>query len=283
MSARRPLDLQRLQHVDGELLRARDLRDQLAADLELHWWHQRAVHTAYGVASGLGVSEPDADGLLTVDPGVAYDARGRDLVLLDPATVRTPAAGDPVYLVARYRPVAPGVDFAWLAPARFDPCEGVALARLDWAQAPIVQPLAPPTRPVTRPRLGWGTTPPDRTPWEPWAVIYNGSVSGLQVRVDTGAAGFTDTPCYFASLQWPGASTDVADPSEYQLFGLQYVQDAAIGGFTFRVVAERVIAQGPGLAAAGGDASTLVRTARMRGLHVCWLGIQGEDDATTGA
>ena len=151
MSRRHPLVLERLRNVDGEMLRSRDFRDRIAYDLELHWWHQRAVHQAFGVASGLDVSDPQG-GELTVAPGVAYDASGRDLVLLDQATVDLPTSGPPITLVLRPSGAAPDAKLVWKAPVRVDPCDDVALALFDPGPPGSVQRLAVAARSLASPR-----------------------------------------------------------------------------------------------------------------------------------
>src|SRR5262249_23851380 len=49
-------DLERLRYWQGQMLRSRDFRDQAAQQAELRWWHNRALHNAYGVVAGLGVT-----------------------------------------------------------------------------------------------------------------------------------------------------------------------------------------------------------------------------------
>jgi hypothetical protein len=283
MSRPRPLDLQRLHHVDGELLRSRDLRDEIASDLELLWWHQRAVHQAYGVAAGLDLSGPD-DGQVTVAPGHAYDGRGRDLLLLDRATVGLPTAESAMALVLAYRARPPGVALSWADPRRVDPCDGVVLALLDPGPPPVLRPTARRTRPVARPRIGWGSTPPDATAWVEWDELRRRRLArGVQVAIDTSAAGFTDLPCYFAWLQWPSLASAPADGAvEFELLGLQYVQNESIDGFIFRLVVSRPIPLFFGRSGAAGVGNP-VSFARAQQLHVCWLGIQCDDDPTTGA
>ena len=45
----------RLRHGHGERLLRHDADGQDAQDGQLRWWHNRAVHRAYGVVQGLGV------------------------------------------------------------------------------------------------------------------------------------------------------------------------------------------------------------------------------------
>ena len=68
---RRPADIQRLRHVPRELLRSRDFRDQAAFSNQLRWWHNRALHDAFGVASGLSVALAAGAASALVQPGIA--------------------------------------------------------------------------------------------------------------------------------------------------------------------------------------------------------------------
>ena len=77
---RRPVDIQRLRHVPRELLRSRDFRDQAAASEQLRWWHNRALHDAFGVASGMSAALAADAASVLVQPGVAYDRVGRELL-----------------------------------------------------------------------------------------------------------------------------------------------------------------------------------------------------------
>ena len=68
-----PLAPLRLRHGQGESLSGRDFSDQAAQDDQLRWWHNRALHRAYGVAQGLEVDLASEPGTAVVSPGLAYD------------------------------------------------------------------------------------------------------------------------------------------------------------------------------------------------------------------
>ena len=76
-------EVERLRYRHGQRLRSRDFRDQAALDAQLRWWHNRALHAAYGIATGLEVQiTVEAGGSsVQVSGGVAYDCYGRELVL----------------------------------------------------------------------------------------------------------------------------------------------------------------------------------------------------------
>jgi hypothetical protein len=85
------LQLHRLQYRQGQTLLGRDLDDQAAATEQLRWWHNRAMHGAYGVvAPSQPVTAGPGAGQVTISPFVAYDAFGRELILQRPRQMRLP-------------------------------------------------------------------------------------------------------------------------------------------------------------------------------------------------
>src|ERR1043165_4464539 len=87
----RAYELQRLKYWQGQKLLSRDFRDQTSYQAQLRWWHNRALHNSYGVSYGLGVTL-DAT-RVTIEPGVAYDCYGRELILQ--TTKEIPLPPDP--------------------------------------------------------------------------------------------------------------------------------------------------------------------------------------------
>jgi hypothetical protein len=103
MSTPLPNDLQRFTYWQGQLLRSVDFRDQSAIAAQLRWWHNRALHNAYGIAEGLQVTR---DGnVVTVKPGVAYDCFGRELMLSKPQVLAIPADLEDSFLLAQYQEI----------------------------------------------------------------------------------------------------------------------------------------------------------------------------------
>jgi len=84
--------LERFQYWQHQMLRADDFRAQHATYEQLRWWHNRSLHSAYGVRSGLTVNAlvgvPDLT--LEVACGIAHDCFGRELFLSAAALVRAP-------------------------------------------------------------------------------------------------------------------------------------------------------------------------------------------------
>lgn len=263
--------LERFQYWQGQMLRAEDFRRQLEVEAQERWWHNRAIHHAYGVASGLACTltpAADSTGVL-VTPGLAYDTFGRELILERPLTIPLPADvrdanSGSFTLVARYRAsspelrpdqaaeicwnapgsVVPGtIEFLWATGSGVDPSAGVALIVIDATSGgliadPSFQQI--PVFPVAGPLLGSGATSPGSTPWRPWSFGFVPNSEGMEVPnmlgvqtwVDTSAAGFTRIPCYFATLQGP-----LWNPATSQLVpaGLVSLADESIVGFTFRI------------------------------------------------
>jgi hypothetical protein len=283
MSVLRPLAIERLRHVPRELLRSRDLNDQLAADAEMMWWHQRAVHDAVGIVAGLVVDSPSG-GPVSVTPGLAYDPRGRELILTRSATIDLPEGEvvEPLVLVLR-RCCDRAPELAWDVLARLDRCDGVPLARLDPDAPDLPRPWAVRARPTARPRIAFGATLPGATAWEPWPTLLRMRRGlALQVRVATRPAGFTGHPCYFAWLQWPGAASPQARPASLG-FAVQHLDEETVDGFTFRVVLLPPFSPEPTptevrFAALEDDAVGLAAYARAERLSVAWLGLEGDND-----
>lgn len=291
-------DLERLRHTPGEALLSRDFRGQAAMDEQARWWHVRGAHGAYGVALGLLTRAWSAAGppaLILVSPGVAFDAFGRELLLSGVQQVAVPAlpAGGSLTLVLCYRRdggavedlsgACPGdapppfatAELVWLPSPT--PLDGVPLGRLTvpvgggptWSQD-----FRPPAaRPFARPRIGSGATVAGATAWEPWQIGETASdrrALGIQVRIDTRAAGFTRVPCYFA---WVQGNDFAGKPPVVSLPEAEFIAEARSTGFLFRTRLYRPDQAGSSLFASIPPPSQ-VALAR-RSLAVCWLGIQG--------
>jgi len=71
--------LERVNFFDGKLLAAEDLSLEQTYHLERHRRHNRYLH-GWGVVSGLSVSVAD-NTTITVQPGVAIDCAGNELVV----------------------------------------------------------------------------------------------------------------------------------------------------------------------------------------------------------
>lgn len=241
MSSLEKRKLERVRYWQGQMLRSRDFRDLEAIEAQRRWWHNRALHSAYGVAEGLVATllPTNAPTAVSVSPGVAYDVFGRELILEKPQTIPLPSNvaemfNGTAYLLIHYAPASCGLrpdetsEVCWTqaGPVRrgtvaldwklFNPfcnptpSDGVALVAVSYTKGLPLPPVAPfaavSTQPLARPLLASGTTIPGNTAWEPWdsgLVDDTGApiLIGVQTVIDTSAAGFTNVPCYFAWLE----------------------------------------------------------------------------------
>jgi hypothetical protein len=149
-------ELQRLRYWQGQILRSQDFRDQVAIEAQLRWWHNRALHNAFGIAGGLAVEllEKSGNCLALVHRGLAYDFFGRELVHPRAESIAVPLAEEGMVLLARYKDSGsflrkdelsgaclPGIDglckeqveLIWKPAVRLDIQDGVPLARVSSA------------------------------------------------------------------------------------------------------------------------------------------------------
>lgn len=317
-------ELERVQYWQGQMLRSRDFREINAFDAQRRWWHNRALHNAYGVREGLvGTPVPAKNPTaISISPGEAYDVLGRELILessqivLPPSNI-SPTKDTQLTLLIRYLPpsgtlppgkasqlcwatggsVASGTaELVWKLGDRSDPSEGVAVAAVYYTKgkvklAPHFVPKA--SRPVARPLLASGSTIPGNTAWAPWSEGFTTDPNdrtipdliGVQTRIDTSAAGFTEIPCYFASLQgsvWNSQARQLAPAIFPSLV------DESLTGFTFRlwlqvldvnVIGPQIALRQKARAFARRftfitDPSEFALFARQQKLYVSWLGCQ---------
>jgi hypothetical protein len=231
------IGLERLRYWQGQLLKSRDFQDQLRYDAQLRAWHNAALHQAAGVVSGLQI----VNGIVTC--GFGYDCVGRELILPKDTPI-PPRNGGRVELLVLL-PIQPGATskLAWIDELSWNGNRGLPLARAaepggdfdeSYGPAPLVRPLA-------RPRLASGETVRGNTSWEIWSE--GGAEVGVQTRVDTSAAGFTQKPHYFAALkarQWPLATTEGVQAAEFAPAYFAHVAEATNDGFTFRLLLQDV-------------------------------------------
>jgi hypothetical protein len=205
MAAPTMRELERVRYWQGQLLASGDLQTQIGSDAELRALHNRALHRAYGIAVGLTLSlvvDEEDKRVCELTCGVAYDCYGRALFVERnrPIPLPLPAAG-PIVLVLSHDPESDdGIALTWKLPHDVNPNTQIAVAGLIFDSSNTAQ-LDPDfrrvvARPMARPRLATGTTIPGETPWKSWKI--GDEEVGVQVTIDTSAAGYTQTPHYFA-------------------------------------------------------------------------------------
>ncbi len=305
--------LERVRHQPAARLHGCDLHAQAAIDDQLRWWHNRALHRAYGVAAGLGVrlAMDPATGVSTpsrvdVDPGVAYDAYGREIVSPFPMRLDVPSGA--ATLVVAYRApvgVAAPVDaatgcavdglgglggrvstatFVWVGPDAASSPDAVPLAD---ARGGVLAPRRVYAHAMAQPIVASGATRPGFTAWRPWMHPRPGTKDGqpttvdeclgVQTDIDTAGAAFeaSPVPCYFAWIaERPGdgvGTTPLARRDWPGGFFTHVAPGATHRGFTFRVRMLGLPVIGGQLAIVSDTGEVQARTARF---EVCWLGIQ---------
>lgn len=226
----------RIGYYHGQQLAARDLQDEADFESRMRGLHMRGLHNTWGVALGFEVVRQDAL-VLQVGPGLAYDAHGREIVSAHtlnvgpPVLPRNTGAGAWWFdLVIRYDdwmepPLASLGCFQGVPPGEERP-------RWRWcyagpaAGAKAVQPLSPEVRlgediPLVRVRLtdepgfdealdfslrraAQGLVRPHVAGGSPQRnLALDTSRFAFTTTIDTSAAGFNQTPFYFARVSIP--------------------------------------------------------------------------------
>ena len=288
------IDLERFRYWQGQRLRSRDLRDQVDDANEMRWWHNRGLHQAFGVRFGLEVTPVIVGGqviAVSITCGLAFDCYGRELALVKATQATVPAieAEGPTSFVLVVRSGACGIEFVWVDFRDCDHRRGVRLARIevDYRNTWVLDSAfrADTVRPQARPRVASGNTPPGGTTWELWKEVTSqfGRITelpvGYQVTVDTTAGGFTDTPCYFA---WIAGELWSRTNIEFIPFPLTHIDLETYRSFRFRVWMPSILALlGSRLRVANlGFESQFVNFARVKALHLCWVGVQHKPEST---
>ena len=94
--------IERLQFFNGQRLFASDLQGVEAFNREMRWLHNKSLHQP-GIGNGFAVTGRKGDREVTIGPGYAIDADGREIVLTQGRVEPVPpVASDPGGLPALY-------------------------------------------------------------------------------------------------------------------------------------------------------------------------------------
>lgn len=208
-----PHRLDRIRYWQGQRLNVSDLQTQIENVDQLRWWHNR-MHDAFGVAEGMRVQLAEDGASVTVSPGVAYDAFGRELFLFEETAVCYPEpTGSEQLLLASFQDaVGTTPHLYWKPSAWFSTYDGAILARQSAIGELLVGKLA---RADKRPYIAYGATIPGNTNWETGdlanlpnkscdktvSISYMPQKACLKLKIETSAAGFVQTPHFFATVQ----------------------------------------------------------------------------------
>jgi hypothetical protein len=85
--------LERIQFFNGQRLLANDLQSLESFEREMRWLHNQSLHQP-GIGSGFAVTGKKGDRQVTISPGYAIDALGREIILTLPDTEQVPPVAD---------------------------------------------------------------------------------------------------------------------------------------------------------------------------------------------
>jgi hypothetical protein len=295
--------LERVLFFEGERLTAADLGAMGNLESAYRWQHNRSLHQ-WGIGTGFEVTGANGDRAVEIHPGYALDCLGRELVQQDvrvepvPPVSAAPTGGEAsYYLTAAYAtdadldpiesraglcgtsgatrlPEQP--TFAWSPVAQGLSNEvmsgiEVVLAQIWLLNCKLSRPVSLEVRRSARPAqqpyaaAGFST----QTAWRFFpAAVSTGEIEGVEIDIDTTAAGFRQTPRYFASLQGSRAF------SGGYVDGYTNVEEPTPSGFTLRVWLPRGMAIGGSVLnpAAVFEPTFLPVLGAMWG--VAWVGIE---------
>ncbi len=98
--------IQRVNYFEGQRLRVKDFEDEQTYHLDMRRRHNKNLHS-WGIAEGLRVNREKDTNKVTISPGMALDAEGREIILEEPWVVDniltlTSAAGGDFILTLAY-------------------------------------------------------------------------------------------------------------------------------------------------------------------------------------
>jgi hypothetical protein len=291
-------DLKRISYFNGQRLTAADLTGASQFTQELRWLHNRGLH-GWGIVSGLQVGGGLGSRSVTVSPGYALDALGREIVLPAEAIATVPAVtsitNESAYFLAA----------SWIPDAQESvlesgqgPCAGSGAVRLSdapliaWrsqqelrngldvvlAQAwirnsrlsrPLSITVRRNARPAQQPYIVSGQVDGSLLKW---TQIPGGPPAiGLQAEVGTSEAQFGGTPQYFVQLDGerylPGA------PGPLLAVCFATASNMRPDGFTLQVL----LPQGTGIINPPALLDPVHVADIMKALawQVVWIGVEG--------
>jgi hypothetical protein len=198
-------------HREGELLKARDLNAELAADAFRWALHLRAVHRTWGVALGFAVESLDSQGAVAVGPGLGYDCRGMEILSARPLLIPQPVRLSPADLTVSAGECGPRL--RWREPGRA--CDDELLLARGYFKAGKTIEIDGSVR-------KWCRSPSFRLA----AGIAEHQLKA-KINVSTAAGGFTDTPFYFATLELEARLTATLEVTKEKAESFQLVLRAS--------------------------------------------------------
>jgi hypothetical protein len=221
MNKRDAKALTRVRYHSGQKLSASDL--QLSSDRQasLRALHMRALHNTWGIALDFQVSLENDNSELLVQPGLAYDGFGQELILTSQKSFNLSgrnSESQTVLVVSKadidakfesalnfceQEELHYDLEFSWREKNQVRLGRDIPLAELtfDGNEVFLDVGLRRYAKPMRRPKIESGTLKLSWDQWEP-KIIENETVAlKLKQPVDTSIAGFsTELPYYFAQI-----------------------------------------------------------------------------------
>ncbi|MET8412323.1 hypothetical protein ABZV34_30180 [Streptomyces sp. NPDC005195] len=247
---------------EHQVLAAADLMELVHAERALRELHHRTLH-GWGISRGIEVSGEAGSPSVTVMPGYALDAVGRELLLTRQVKLDVPAVtgdlegqpDDPESHPQEFRLIlrwteddeatvhtrdGAGASFGavrldndptlqWLPKEAVRNGFDLELATVHVRDCTLTASPDPSSRRPLRisPHVAAGVTTPGRTEWT-LVKTDGGSVMGLRTEIDTRSGGFTGSPTYLLRLEGR-RDTPLPPPEEGDavLDGTPYVESSA--------------------------------------------------------
>jgi len=292
-------ELERVVFYQGELLTADDLTTVDTNNQELRWLHNRTLHN-WGIGYGLDVLGTSGSTHVTVNPGFAIDAEGREIILSSPQREPIPAisggsGGSPAtyYLVANYVDddgqaveeqrgalaceaggavrLSNNPAILWKTSSQLDFSTDVVLARVSIQNCVLSgAPSAAVRRYATCGSMFSLKAAELAAADLKWSLWTAGGVNvGYKAAIDTSAANYNTTPQYLAQIVGERAPAG----ADYVIADFVSIADATPGGFTLQValpvISDKV---NPRKLT---DAGTGPATFQQLGWRVSWMGVEG--------
>lgn len=313
MSMPIPDSIERLLYWQGQKLLSGDFNDQLATNAQMRWWHNRALHSPYGVRIGLKVTYQVGNNFVTVPSGLAYDCFGRELILqvernvdFPPLQIDNEGANQEKsviwLLVIRYKETSEYVSvrglsdvcvacdnlatredvvLEWLPEEKFSLTDGVPIARVKFGvkrdgyyDVPEVNSSPILARPLARPRIGSGITVPGDTAWMLWAPSSGKSQKPVGVQVVIDTSASGFTTPPCYFARLQGQLWDKRSRNDlYFPVPFDHIANTSVTRFTFRLWLPEFQSK----KSSNGELSVaeeFIIYARNQKLYVSWLGVQ---------
>lgn len=301
-----PAVIERLQFFPGQRLLAGDLSNLESFNRQMRWLHNRSLHQP-GVAGGFAITGRKGDRVVSVGPGYAIDASGREIVLTQTITIEVPPLkgspdGGPVFLdLAVSYPDAEDLettetrrgfcegagavrrreepDFVWVNARQKDPllddvltARRIALGRAEVLGCKLNRDISLERRrnakPAPEPYVAGGSAGP-----EAWTFEHPPTAFGIEInaKIDTSDAGFRAPPHYHVSVRG-NRQLAFENGSTVLIDGFVRIADPSVSGFSVSMLLPSML-----LSLSGVKLETVLNEIRRKRPEwwIDWIGVEG--------